>query len=86
MSVLLFDVGLPGGTTTIIAAVGFFFILAAAAYVLFRIMRKTVRMAFRMAMVVTFLFVFVVGGIAVYWFSTGSSSRPSQRPGPTRQR
>ena len=83
---LLFDIGLPGGTTAIIAGVGFFFILAAAAYVLFRVMRKTVRMAFRMAMVVTFLFVFVVGGIAIYWFSSGSSSRPTPRPGPSRQR
>lgn len=86
MKILLFDVGLPGETTAMIAGVGFFFILAAAAYVLFRIMRKTVKMAFRMAMVVTFLFVFVVGGIAVYWFSSGSSSRPTPRPGPTRQR
>jgi hypothetical protein len=86
MNAILSEIGLPGGTTAIIAAVGFFLILSAAAYVLFRIMRKTVRMAFRMAMVVTFLFVFVVGGIAVYWFSTGSSSRPTPRPGPTRQR
>lgn len=86
MIAILFDAGVPGGTTAIVAAIGFFFILAAAAYVLFRIMRKTVRMAFRMAMVVTFLFVFLVGGIAVYWFSSGSSSRPTPRPGPTRQR
>lgn len=86
MKILLFDVGLPGETTAMIAGAGFFFILVAAAYVLFRIMRKTVKMAFRMAMVVTFLFVFVVGGIAAYWFSSGSSSRPTSRPGPTRQR
>ena len=78
MSFLLFDVGVPGGTTSIIAGVGLFFILAAAAYVMFRIMRKTVKMAFRMAMVVTVLFTFVVGGIAVYWFGIGTTSKPSR--------
>jgi hypothetical protein len=86
MNILLFDVGIPGGTTVIIAGVGFFFILLAAAYVMFRLLRKTVKMAFRMAMVVSFFFVFVVGGIATYWFASGSSARPERRPGPARQR
>ena len=85
MSLVLLDIGLPGGTTTLIAGVGLFFILAAAAYVMFRILRKTVRMAFRLAMVVTVLFTFVVGGIALYLFGTGTTSKPA-RPGATRQR
>lgn len=85
MSILLFDVGLPGGTTTLIAGVGFFFILAAAAYVMFRLLRKTVRMAFRMAMVVTVLFTLAVGSVAAYWFASGSSKRPS-RPERSRPR
>lgn len=85
MSFLLFDVGLPGGTTTIVAGIGLFFILAAAAYVMFRIMRKTVKMAFRMAMVVTVLFTFVVGGVALYWFGTGTASKPT-RPTKTQAR
>ncbi|MEQ1765734.1 MAG: hypothetical protein ABL984_21585, partial [Pyrinomonadaceae bacterium] len=78
MSLLLFDVGVPGGTTTIVAGIGLFLILAAAAYVMFRIMRKTVKMAFRMAMVVTVIFTFVVGGVALYWFGTGTTSNPSR--------
>lgn len=86
MDILLFDVGVPGGTTSIVAGVGFFFILVAAAYVMFRILRKTVRMAFRMAMVVTFLSVFVVGSIALYWFNSGSSAKPAARPERSRQR
>lgn len=86
MNILLFDVGVPGATTAIIAGAGLFFILAASAYVLFRILRKTVRMAFRMAMVVTFLFVFVVGGIALYWFNAGSSSKSPPRPERSRPR
>ena len=85
MSFLLFDVGVPGGTTTLIAGVGLFFILAAAAYVMFRIMRKTVKMAFRMSMVVTVLFTFVVGGVALYCVGTGTAPK-STRPEKTRQR
>jgi tetrahydromethanopterin S-methyltransferase subunit D len=85
MSFLFFDVGVPGGTTTIIAGVGLFFIFAAAAYVMFRILRKSVKMAFRMAMIVTVLFTFVVGGIAVYWFGTGTASKPT-RPERSRPR
>lgn len=77
MNFLLFDVGVPGGTTTIIAGVGLILILLAAAYVMFRILRKSVKMAFRMAMVVTVLFTFVVGGVALYWFGTGTTSKPS---------
>lgn len=85
MSLLLFDAGIPGGTTSIIAGVGLFFILVAAAYVMFRIMRKTVKMAFRMAMVVTVLFTFVIGGLAIYWFGIGTTSKPS-RPARTQPR
>ena len=85
MNAILFDVGIPGGTTALIAGIGLFFIIVAAAYVLFRLMRKTVRVAFRTAMVMTFLFVLVVGGIAAYWFGSGVSS-PRPRPSPTRQR
>ena len=73
MSLLLYDVGIPGGTTILIAGVGIFLILVAAAYVMFRLLRKTVKMAFRMAMVVTVLFTFIVGGVALYWFGTGNA-------------
>lgn len=85
MSILLFDAGIPGGTSVIIAGIGFFFILVAAAYVMFRLLRKTVKMAFRAAIVFTVLFVFVVGGTAVYFFTTGSGSKPT-RPERPRQR
>jgi len=85
MSFLLFDVPVPSGTTSVVALVGLFFILVAAAYVMFRIMRKTVKMAFRMAMVVTVLFTFVVGGIALYWFGIGTTSKPP-RPQKTQPR
>lgn len=85
MSLLLFDIGVPGGTTGLVAAFGFLFILVAVAYIVFRLLRKTVKMAFRMAVVATVLFTFAVGGVALYWFGVGSSSKPA-RPAPSRQR
>lgn len=84
--ILLFDSVIPGGTATLIAAVGLFFILLGAAYVMFRILRKTVKMAFRMAMVVSVLLTFVVGGVALYWFGTGSSTAKPARTERSRQR
>lgn len=86
MSILLFDVGIPGETAALIAGVGFLFILLAATYVLFRLLRKSVKMAFRAAMLCTVLFMLAVGAFAVYWFASGSTSRPEPRPAPRRQR
>lgn len=85
MSLFILDIGLPGGSTALIAGAGFLLILMAAAYVLFRILRKTLRMAFRMAMVVTVLFTLATGTVAAFWIISGSSSKPA-RPERPRQR
>lgn len=86
MSLLLFDMGIPGGMATAgIAAVGFFFVLTAVAYIMFRLLRRTVKMAFRMAIVAAVLVIALVGSISLYWFGSGSSSKTT-RPAPARQR
>lgn len=85
MIAVLFDIGIPGGMTTVAAGAGVFLLIAAMAYVIFRLLRKTVRMAFRMAVVATVLFTFVVGGIALYWFGYGTTARPA-KPEPARRR
>ena len=69
----------------LIAGVGLFFLLVAAAYVMFRFLRKSVKMAFRMAMLLTVFVTLVVGAFALYWFGTGSTSKPS-RPDRSRPR
>jgi hypothetical protein len=75
------DVAPPAvvGAIGLTAGVVFFFILAAVAYVIFRILRKSVRMAFRMAIVAAILVIALVGTISFYWFGTGSSPRPTQK-------
>lgn len=80
----LLDLGVPGGTAAGIAAIGLFLIVAAVAYVLFRLLRKTVRMAFRIAIVGAVLVIAALGSASLYWFGTGSSGKP--RPSPSRQK
>jgi hypothetical protein len=73
------------GIFGIIGGVIFFLVLAAAAYIAFRLMRKTVKIAIRMTIVAIILLVALVGCIAIYWKS-GSSARPITKPTANRSR
>jgi hypothetical protein len=82
---LLFDVGVPGGEAGLAAVgIGFFLILLAAAYVVFRLLRKTLKMAFRIAIFAIILLIAVVGSLSLLYIGVGNSGKP--RPGPSRQR
>ena len=72
-----------GGTGALAAGVVFFAAFAAAAYVLFRLLRKTVKMAFRMAVVTSILLVAVVGSLSLWWFNSGTAQKA--RPAATRK-
>ena len=63
---LILDVAPPAivGAIGLTAGVVFFFILAAVAYVIFRLLRKSVRMAFRMAIVAAILIIALIGAIS----------------------
>jgi len=88
MTLLLFQTeSLPEiGTFAIVAGVGAFLLLAAVAYIVFRLTRKTVKMAVRLAIVAVILLVALVGSIAVYWKSGSGSKQPRPRPSPARTR
>ena len=78
----LFDVATPS-SGALIAGAGIVFViaLAAVAYIAFRIFRKTMKMAFRMAMLAAVL-IFVLGsGVGLWLFGT---SKPAPRPTPQR--
>ena len=80
--ILLFDVAVPE-SSSIIAGAGVVFLIAiaAVAYIAFRIFRKTMKMAFRMAVLAAVL-VFALGGsVGLWWFGT---SKPAPRPAPQR--
>ena len=82
---LMFDIAPQLGTVGIAAIIGFFLIFAAVAYVAFRLMRKTVKMAFRLAIVAGILLIALIGSILIYWNGTKYTPRPP-RPQPTRSR
>jgi phosphoglycerol transferase MdoB-like AlkP superfamily enzyme len=87
MELILFfqDIGSELGASGIVAGVVFFLIFAAVAYIAFRLLKKTVKMAFRMAIVAFIVLIALVGGIFFYWKGPStSSSRP--RSAPTRSR
>lgn len=81
---LLLDVAvIPGGSTTgIVLAVVFFLIFLAIAFVSFKMLQKTVKMAIRMVIVAIILLIAIVGGISLLLFSSNSSSggKPPRPP------
>ena len=71
-----------GGTMALIIAASFFLVLAGAAYIAFKALKKTVKMAFRMAIVAMILLIAIVGSISLWYFSTDTSPKlkpPSNR-------
>ena len=81
---IFLDVAPLGGGIGIFAAVAFFLVFLAVAFIAFKMLKKTVKMAFRMVIVAVILAVAVAGSAALWALSGGSSDRP--RPTPTRTR
>jgi|GEM_PF-1432765 len=75
------------GTTGLVGGILFFLVFALVAYIAFRLLRRTVKMAFRIAIVAVILAVAAIGGISLYWFgSSGGNKATPQKPSPTRAR
>ena len=84
MSTLLFDIGPPGGSIGIGIVIAGFFVLAAIAYVIFRLLRKTVRIAIRWAIVAAILIIGLIGAMMFLTFGSGSGRPVSTPPQRTR--
>lgn len=77
---LILDIAVvPGGAVTAaFLAVGFFLVFAAIAFVVFKMLKRTVKMAVRMVIAGIILLVAMVGAVTfMYVSSTGSPSRPA---------
>jgi apolipoprotein N-acyltransferase len=79
---MLLDAAPIGGGIGLAAGVLFFAVLAAAAYIVFRLLKKTVKLAFRMAIVAVILLIAIVGSISFWWLGSSKPTRP-ERPRPT---
>ena len=73
------------GTSGTIAGVVFFVVVALAAFVAFKMLKKTVKMAFRMVIVAVILLIALVGGVALLMFGSGSKDA-APKPATTRPR
>lgn len=67
------------------AIIAILFIASASAFFAYVTLRKTVKMAFRLAIVAIILIIALVGSASFWWFSSGS--KPTKpRSAPTRSR
>lgn len=76
----LFDAAPLGGGIAVFGGVAFFLVLAVVAFIAFKLLRKTVKMAFRMLIVAIILVIAVAGGIAFFMFGTGKTPTRPERP------
>jgi len=81
---IMLEIAPSGGMIGAIFAVGFFILLAAAAYIAFKALKKTVKMAVRMAIVGVILVIAIVGSISLWYFS--SDTTPQLKPPANRKR
>lgn len=78
IDLLLFLQALDGSTFGLIAGFVFFLLFAGVAYVAFRVLKKTAKMAVRMLVVALILAIAIVGSASFWYFSTGAN--PKLRP------
>lgn len=83
MRMLLDLAPVGGGGAGVIAAVAFLLVFLGIAFVVFKLLKRTVKMAFRMVIVAIILAIAVAGSIALWALSSGGSS---ERPRPARNR
>jgi hypothetical protein len=83
---LLFDVSPLSGGIGIFAGVVFFFVLLGVAFIAFKLLKRTVKMAFRMAIVGIIVVIAIAGSIAFFWLGSGKPPRPQPRNPPVQQK
>ncbi len=78
------EIAPSGSMIGVVVAAAFFLVLAGAAYIAFKALTKTVKMAVRMMIVVVILVVAVVGSISLWYYSTDAT--PKLKPPSDRRR
>ncbi|MBK9527840.1 MAG: hypothetical protein IPO41_05870 [Acidobacteria bacterium] len=81
---ILFDAAPVTGGIAIFAGVAFFFVFLAIAFFVFKMLKKTVKMAFRVVIVAVILAIAVAGSIFLFAAGTVKGPRPTPRPTSTR--
>ncbi len=63
-----------------------FAVLAGALYFIFRLLKNSVRMAFRLAVVGSVMLILTVGGLSLWWFGSEFLEAPKSKPPAKRSR
>ena len=74
------------GGIGIFAGVVFFFVLLGVAFIAFKLLKRTVKMAFRLAIVGIIVVIAIAGSIAFFWLGSSKSVRPPFRGPPVQQK
>ena len=80
MITLLFDMAPVGAGIAVVAAVGFFFVFLAIAFIAFKLLKRTVRMAVRVIVVGLIVAVAISGSVLLFNYGTAKPTRPQPRP------
>lgn len=80
---MFLDVAPIGGGTGLLAGGAFLLVFAGIAFIVFKMLKRTVKMAFRVAIVAVILTIAVAGSVALWAFGSGISRPPAR---PTRSR
>lgn len=83
MTIFLDAAPIAGGIA-IFAAVAFFFVFLAVAFIAFKMLKKTAKMAVRIVIVGMILAIAIAGSIFLFAVSNSKSPRPTPRAVPTR--
>jgi len=81
---LLFDIAPAAGGIGTVVAVVFFLVLLAVAFFAFRILKRTVKFAFRVVIVAIILAIAIAGSIALWAVSASKPATPAERPARSR--
>lgn len=82
MTTLFLDAAPLAGGIGIFAAVAFLLVFLAVAFIAFKVLKKSVKMAFRIVIVAVILAIAVAGSVALWALGNGGSARPQPRPRP----
>ena len=84
--IFLLDIPAPtgGGIIGIAAAAIFFLVFLAVAFIAFKMLKKSVKMAFRVVIVTVILAVAIAGSIALWAMSGSKTTRPQPHTTQTR--
>ena len=70
------DISPVAGGIGIFAAIAFLLVCLAVAFIAFKMLKKSVKMAFRMVIVAVILVIAVAGSLSFWWLGSSKATKP----------